>query len=185
MRLPRSTLASIGFAVVLVAVNLASVRAAVMTELGDTDDVDMSGFAAFLVLPMIDALMIVAYRLRKPARQTARAVGFLAGGGLATVAMLAWILHLPMENAFEMLDTIAEPIDQAVYAVLAGLLGNWATGGIAEEIVDILFIEILVPVVAVSLPPLLAGLVTGWAARRVGPSWPRPVPAEPFPSAGC
>jgi hypothetical protein len=158
---PRFSLASIGLAVLILAIDFALFKSAMLS-----DDGEPWRLLVFLLVPVIDALLIVLYRLRRPKRRTAGAVGFVAAGALATAALIA-VGVLGGGSWIYVYSAIERPIALPILNGLTRLLGNAAMRTIPMELTMIIFLEFLLPMTLVSIPPLFAGLVGGWIARRL------------------
>jgi hypothetical protein len=96
---------AIGFAILVIALDFAVIRAACLDPRPElpADLVDQllgrgsngwAGFAFFL-LPMINGVLIGAYRLRRRGDHTARTVGFVIAGSTATSAVFTSCLISP------------------------------------------------------------------------------------------
>src|SRR5262249_26971439 len=84
MKRPRFTIGSVVFATLILAVHCAVIRAALFGRLS------LEGWAlpTLFLLPMIDALLVAAYRLRQRKQSSVRAGGFLLAGLVATATTL-------------------------------------------------------------------------------------------------
>lgn len=161
MKLPRISLASSGVAIVIIAVNLAVVRFTFQRF-------SPEGWETFalLLLPVLDVLLVVLYRMRKPRRCTAGAIGFVVAGSAAMLLVFASCLARP-EIALGALRAIGRPIALGSVNGLTRLLGNGVMqGGVMQLIVGVTF-EILFPLAFFSAPPLCVALLGGWLARRL------------------
>lgn len=162
MRFPRLSIASIGFAVLVLALNFAVVRDVFV------DDWDEDGRAfVLLLLPMLNILLIGVYRLRRAECRTPGAIGFLAAGSVATVLVFASCLLAP-EAVGSMLRAVGRPIAMAIRNGLARQFGNAAMQGVTVRIAVGIGFEILLPAALFNLPPLAVALAGGWFARRFG-----------------
>ncbi len=162
MKLPRVSLVSVEFVVLLVAVNLGILRAYY-----DNDYVGEPGWSmcATFLLPMIDALSIGLYRLWRHRRWTAQGVGFLIAGSVATAVVFGMGLAAP-DTMYCAFGTIYMPIANATGNTITRFLGNAAMHTLAGQLFGFVTDEFLIPVAIYSTPPLLAALAGGWLAGR-------------------
>jgi len=174
VKLPRVSLVSIEFVVLLVAVNLGILR-------GVYDDVSVRGLAlgwtvhALFLLPMINVLLIAMYRLWLWHKRTARAVGFLIAGSAATAVVFGSCLAAP-EAIYGAIGMIGRPIAVATLNTMTRYLGNAAMQtGPGLWVFGIIF-ELLFPMAFCCIAPLLAAFSGGWIAERLS-SRARLVPA--------
>ena len=84
MKFPRFSLASIGFAILVLAIDFALIRIILFT--GSQESWPM--LAVFL-MPLINVLLVASYRLRKKDRRTTRAIAFFITGNVAPVLVYA------------------------------------------------------------------------------------------------
>jgi hypothetical protein len=187
---------AIGFAILVIALDFAVVRAAWLspTPLHPAELTGrlLSGGAfgwavfAFFLLPMINALLIGVYRLRRRGGHTAGTVGFIIAGSAATSAVFASCLISP-GTAFGMVTPISRPIALASFHALAWLSGhgellyrgplNWTYGIYALEWTYAVVFAVLIPIAFFCIPPLLVAVIGGRVARYLdvaGPSLPGP-----------
>jgi hypothetical protein len=162
MRTTRPTIGSLGFVVLFLAVDLAVMRGVFL------DDRPGPGAVfAFFLLPMVDALLIAAYRLGNPGGRTPRAVGFLVAGSVATAWAYAGALLAP--RAIEALIAHAlRPPARALFAGLTNLLGDAAMGSRAIRLTIGVGFEVLAPAALFCGPPLVVAMLGGWVGQRVG-----------------
>lgn len=120
MKFPRFSLASIGFLILVLAIDFAVIRIAFRSP-------SFEGCATFalLLLPMFDALMIALYRLRRPERRSARSIGFFIAGTVAIFVVFVSCLVAP-DTALGLLRAIGRPIALASLNGLTRLFGNAA-----------------------------------------------------------
>lgn len=95
MKWPRFSLAGIAFAILVLGVDFAVVRRAFFSGLNIPDN--YWAIFAVLLLPMIDALLIGLYRLRRDECRSSRSIGFICFGTFATVVVFASCLAKPQE----------------------------------------------------------------------------------------
>jgi hypothetical protein len=165
MKFPRFSLAAIGFAILVIAVDFAVIRSAFR------NNVNFEGWAifAFLLLPMLDALMFALYRLRRPGRRSARAIGFFVSGTVATLVVFVSCLIAP-DSALGMLRAVGRPIALASLSGLTRLFGSAALRSWAAQLTLGVTFELVLPLAFFCLPPLFFALVGGWVATRLGPA---------------
>ncbi len=163
--LPRISLISVEFVVLLIAVNLGVFRGAF-----DNDSAHATVLYgmdhAFFFLPMIDVLSIGLYRHWRRRRWTAGAVGFLIAGAVATAVVFGLCVAAP-DTMYNALMIIYEPIASATEKTMTRYLGNAAMQTLAGQLLDAVTIELMIPMAIYSTPPLLAALFGGWIARRL------------------
>jgi hypothetical protein len=135
------------------AIDLAVTRAALFGGPG----LESSALGAFYLLPMIDALLIGLYRLRRAGRRTGRAAGFLIGGSLATAATFV-SCYTASEIVFETLRTIARPFALLTINGLTRWLGNAAMRSGAMELLLGISFELLCPMAYLCGPALVVAL---------------------------
>ena len=166
MTLPRLSLATIGFAISVLAIDLAVIREAFRGP-----DLEGWTFFALLLLPMLDALLIALYRLRRRGRRTAGAVGFFGAGSVATLVVFVAGLGAP-ETALGLLRSVGRPIALASINGLTRLLGNAAMQHWGMQLTVGVAFEVLFPIAFFCALPLLVALLGGWLGRCL-----RPVPS--------
>ena len=142
MKASRLSVAAIGFAILVIAIDFAVIRAAFLSSMSEgwgepgvrllphmlADPIfgpGPKGWAvfAFFLLPMIDALLIGVYRLRRRGDRTAGTVGFVIAGSAATLAVFTSCLISP-GTAIGMVTPISRPIALASFHALARLFGE-------------------------------------------------------------
>jgi hypothetical protein len=161
MRFPRIKLSSVGFAVFVLALNFAVVRAAFFGPGPNYWAV----FVMFL-LPMLDTFAIVLYRMRGPGHRTAGALGFVVTGAAATLAVFSACLLSPVA-AINGFNVVGRPIALVILKAWFRLFGNGGTPGGAAPFLLVLAFEILLPPALFCLPVLLVALAGGWVGRQV------------------
>lgn len=166
MKAPRITLASIGMAILILAIDFAIVRAAFLNDGPDTWP-----FFALLLLPMINVLLIKLYRLRRRARRTAGALGFTIAGSAGTITLFLAGLIAP-GTILNLFRAIYRPIALASIRGLTRLLGNAAMQSWPMELTRALAFEILLPIAMFCAPLLIVAVLGGWLARRAGSGRP-------------
>jgi hypothetical protein len=158
MKRPRISLGTVGFLVLLCAVNFAVIRGAIFAD--GPEDWPMF---PFFLLPMIDLLLVVGYRMRRRERRTPWAAGFFLTG-LATTAMTLGSMAAAGEVAIQFL-LLFLPILSVVERLALATVRS--AGPTAVEIVDFFVAEVFFPMTVFSALPLLAALLGGWAMRRI------------------
>jgi hypothetical protein len=128
---------------------------------------------AFFLLPMIDALLIGVYRLRRRGDRTAGTVGSVIAGSAATLAVFTSCLIWP-GTAIGMVKSISRPIALASSHGLTRLIGirvlpapnvpNWPVHGM-EWTYAVIF-AVLIPIAFFCLLPLLLAVIGVWVARH-------------------
>jgi hypothetical protein len=186
---------AIGFAILLIALDFAVVRAACLSptpqERANAGALLLPGMLAgrllsrepdgwavffFFLLPMINALMIGAYRLRRRGVHTAGTIGFVIAGSAATSAVFisCWISP---GTAIGMLTPISRPIALASFHALARLFGNAAWPNHGLEWTYVVIFAVLIPIAFFCIPPLLVAIIGGrvaWYLDATGHSLPGP-----------
>lgn len=167
---------AIGFAILVIALDFAVLRAACLgpgselpADLYDRLLRRASGewlVFAFFLLPMINTLLIGAYRLRRRGNHTAGTVGYVAAGSVATLAVFTSCLVAP-GTAIGIITPISRPIALAVFRGLARLYGSEAWPNHALEWTYVVLFAALIPSALLCIPPLLVGLIGGRVARHV------------------
>jgi hypothetical protein len=138
------SVAAIGFGILVITIDLATIRAAFLPSTEELARLGLpvlelpgalparflipesNGWAvfAFFSLPMIDALLIGVYRLRRRGDHTAGTVGYVIAGSVATLAVFASCLFSP-RTAIGMVTTMSRRI-----ASCHRLWHCWLTQGI-------------------------------------------------------
>jgi hypothetical protein len=162
MKFPRFSLASIAFAILILAADFAVVR---ITFFGD--DTVVWAIPALFLLPMFDTLLIGLYRLRRREHRTAGAIRFLLAGGIATVVVFALCVFAP-QTMYGVLGAVGHPIAMASVNTLTGLFGDAVMRGWFMQMAIGISFEVLFPSAFLCLPAVLAALVVGHLARRIG-----------------
>ena len=187
---------AIVFSILVIALDFAVIRAACLRPrpelplhlvdrlLGRGSD----GWAvfAFFLLPMINALLIGVYRLRRRGVHTAGTVGFVIAGSAATSSVFTSCLISP-GTAIGMVTPISRPIALAIFHALARLSGHgellyrgplkWTYGGRVLEWTYAVIFAVLIPIAFFCILPLLVAVIGGRVARYLdaaGPSLPGP-----------
>lgn len=160
MKVPRVSLATVGFIVLVCAVDFGILREVSISQQR------YWGLAALFSLPMIDALMIVVFRMRRPRRRTSGEIGFLIAGTAATIATLAVGVIAPGEQ-LNMLRATMYPVFPAFTDWVARQFGNAFLQSTPMTIVLVLVFEICLPIVYFSGPPMVAGLLGRTIGRRI------------------
>jgi hypothetical protein len=122
---------------------------------------------AFFLLPMINALLIGVYRLRR-GNHTAGTIGYLITGSVATLAVFTSCLISP-PTAIGLSKPISRRIALASFQGLARLFGSAALPNRAMEWTYAVIFAVLIPIAFFCILPLLAAVVGGWVARRCRP----------------
>jgi hypothetical protein len=163
MKFPRFSLASIGFVILVLAIDFAVIRVAFRSFV-------LEGWAtfAFLLLPMLDAILVALYRLRQRGRRTFGAIGFLVTGTVATLAVFVSCVIAP-EMAIDMLRAIGRPIAMTSINGLTRLFGNAVMQQWGMQLTLGVVFEILLPMAFFCSPPLLIAILGGWLTPRLGP----------------
>src|SRR5579883_982102 len=182
------SVAAIGFAILVIAMDFAVIRAAFLSpgsggwaEPGRPllpgmlaarflrPRPDEWAVFAFFLLPMINALLIGVYRLRRRGDHTVRTLGYVIGGCVATFAVFASCLIWP-GTAIGILTRMSRPIALASFHGLARLFGNAAWPNHALEWTYAVILAVLIPMAFVCILPLLVAVIGGRVARHFGPS---------------
>ena len=184
------SVAAIGFAILVIAIDFAVIRAAFLSP-GPKDGGNPehaycqtcwpirllspgpNGWAvfAFFLLPMIDALLIGVYRLRRRGDHTAGTVGYVIAGSVATLAVFTSCLISP-GTAIGMLTPISRRIALASFHGLARLFGNASLPNHALEWTYAVIFAVLIPIAFFCILPLLVAVIGGRVARHFWPSRP-------------
>ncbi len=126
---------------------------------------------AYYLLPMIDALLIGVYRLRRRGGHTARTVGYIIAGSAATLAVLALCLF-STETVIGMVGPVSRRIALAIVYGLEPLFGKpWLLSRAMEWTYIILYAN-LFPIAFFCIPPLLVAVIGGRVARHFRPGQP-------------
>lgn len=160
MKGPRITLASIGIVILILAIDFAIVRAALLNNGPDPWPIFALG-----LLPMLDVLLVSLYRLRQRAQRTAGAIGFTIVGSAGTITLFATGLIAP-EPVLELISAICRPVARTSVRELTRLLGNAAIQSRPMELTLVIAFEILLPVALFCAPPLIIAVLGGQLARR-------------------
>lgn len=164
MKLPRISIAAVGFVVAVLALDLGVLRAVATMHAG----ADVSWFEyGLLLVPMIDALMIALFQMRWPERRTAGRVGFVIGGTLAIAATFAIELIAP-EAQLTMAYTVIRPFETWAERALAALLGAPLVTfpRVVEFAFCFVFQAVIPGVVFFSGPALVVARLGAWIGRR-------------------
>ena len=183
---------AIGFAILIIALDLAMVRAAcfgptpqdwanpgapllpgmLAGRLLDPGPDAWAGFAFFL-LPMINGLLIGAFRLLRRRDRIAGTVGYMTAGSVATLAVFTSCLIWP-ETAIGMLIPMSRRIALAcIYGPvrLFGIRGlpapdvpDWLAR--APEWAYVVILAVFIPIAFFCIPPPLAAVIGGRVARH-------------------
>ena len=183
------SVAAIGFAILVIAIDFAVVRTAFLSSLLRASaepgarllpgmlaypifGPGPKGWAvfAFFLLPMIDTLLIGVYRLRGR-RDDAGTVGYVIAGSLATLAVFTSCLISPA-TAIGLCMPISRRIALASFHGLERLFGNAASSRFPMEWTYVVIFAVLVPIAFFCILPLLAALIGGWVGRHYRPSQP-------------
>jgi hypothetical protein len=151
-------MATVGFAILLVAINLAVARVALLAA--DTET--WPHFVLFL-LPMIDILLVGGYRLRRRDRRTAATLGFLLAGSVGTLVVLGLCILAP-EAAWDFFNANLT----AVFHGLARTLGNAVMRSGPVDVILGIGLEFPLPMIFFCAPPLAIACLGGWLGRRLG-----------------
>ena len=186
---------AIGFAILVMALDFAVVRAACLSPTPQLPGMlagrllsrgpDRWAVFVFFLLPMINAILIGVYRLRRRGVHTAGTVGFVIAGSTATSAVFTSCLISP-GTAIGMVTPISRPIALASFHALARLSGHrellyggplkWTYGVLALEWTYFVIFAVLIPIAFFCIPPLLVAVIGGRVARYFDvagrfPSW--------------
>ena len=136
---------------------------------------------AFFLLPILDALLIGVYRLRRRGDHTAGTLGFVIAGSVATLAVFTACLISP-GTAIGLSMPISRRIALASFQGLARLSGHgellyrgplkWTYGVRALEWTYAVIFAVIVPIAFFCILPLLAAIIGGRVGRHFGPSQP-------------
>jgi hypothetical protein len=172
MKLPRVSLVSIEFVIVVLAVNLGVMRA-LYDSFAKVSRAFTDGswaLSAFLLLPMINILMIGLFRLLRRDRRTSRALGFLMVGSAASLAIFVFSLVAP-EPMFDALRAIDRPIAMGTMNGMTRYFGNAAMQSTIMQLTLGIAFEVLFPMAFFCLLPLFAALCGGWLAHSLLNRW--------------
>jgi hypothetical protein len=186
--------AAIGFAILVIAIDFAVIRAAFLSpgpkgwgEPGVrllphmlADPIfgpGPKGWAvfAFFLLPMIDALLIGVYRLRRRGDHTAETAGYFIAGSVATLAVFTSCLMSP-GSAIGLSMPISRRIALASFHGLARLFGNAPSPTDAMEWAYAVIFAVLIPIAFFCIAPLLVAVIGGGlpgTSGRAGRPWER------------
>ncbi len=153
MKCPRFSLSAMAFAILVLAIDLAVISSASFGG-GPTN----WRIFVFMLLPMLDALLIALFRLRKPERRTTKSISFLLTGTAATLVVLVSCVIAP-EAVLRLLRTIGRPIALASVNGMARLFGNAVMQHWTMQLTVGITFEILFPIALFCLPPLLIALL--------------------------
>jgi hypothetical protein len=192
---------AIGFAILVIALDFAVVRATCLSptpqERTTTGAPLLPGMLAgrllgrrpdgwavfvFFLLPMINALLIGVFRLRRGDHATGT-VSYIAAGSVATLAVFTSCLIWP-GTAIAMLTPMSRRIALVCFFGLARLFGismllpdpnvpGWPA--LALEWTYTVIFAVLIPIAFFCIPPLLVAVIGGRVARHfdvAGPSVP-------------
>jgi hypothetical protein len=192
---------AIGFAILVIALDFAVIRAACLSPRQEESATaaapllpgmlagrllrrgpDGRAVFAFFLMPMINAVLIGVYRLRRRGDRTAGTVGSVIAGFAATLAVFISCLISP-EAAIGMITPISRRIALASFHGLAWLCGirvlpapNVPGGpALALEWIYVVIFAVLIPIAFFCMLPLVAAVIGGWVARHfdvAGPSHP-------------
>jgi hypothetical protein len=129
---------------------------------------------AFYFRPLINALLIGGCCVLRRERWTARSVGYVIAGSVATLAVFTSCLIAP-GTAISMLTPISRPIALASLQGRAQLFGA-ALPNLALESTYAVIFAVLIPIAFFCTPPLLVAVTGAWIARHFGPSQPLDFP---------
>ena len=199
-KVSRLSVSAAGFAILIIALDFAVIRGACLRPMPEVEPrygppflpgmvvarllgrrADGWVVFAFFLLPMINALLIGAYRLRWRGDHTVETVGYVIAGTVATVAVLASCLIWP-ETAIGMVTAISRPIALASYQGLMRLIGNVAQSNHALEWIYAVILAVLVPIACFSIPPMALAIIGAQMAQHsMGPHNRRSVPSNARP----
>ena len=166
---------AIGFAIVIIALDFAVIRAACLSprpeERASPGALLLPGMLAgrllsrgpdgwavfaFFLLPMINALLIGVYRLWRE-NHTVGTVGFVIAGAAATLAVFTSCLISP-RTAIGILTPIGRPIALASFHGLSRLVGNAAWPNRALAWTCAVIFAVLIPFAFFCIPPVVVGV---------------------------
>ncbi|MFO0959733.1 MAG: hypothetical protein U0800_20235 [Isosphaeraceae bacterium] len=169
LRVPRFRLATMGFLVLLAAVDFSLVRTIFAIQ-------DTSLYLVLLLTPAMNLAAFDLYRLLDPSRRTARLAGRSVGGWLAIGAMA--LASLAATDAFlevlraTLVPIVINPFDRFLQFCVGNPLLNTGRGVYVRGIL----LEAVIPSAFFGLVAFLAGRIGGWLATRIRPSGPPPKP---------
>jgi hypothetical protein len=166
MKVPRFSLAAIGIAILVIAIDLAVVRAALFSPDSET----WANFA-FCLLPMFDVLLISLYRLRRREYRTAGSVGFLFAGLSGTLVVFTFCQIAP-DTAWAILRASERLILLSSIHEFTRVFGNAVMQSGAMELVLGVTKEFLFPIAFFCAAPFSMAYLGGWLARRIGTRQP-------------
>lgn len=158
MKAPRLSLAAIGIAILILAVDLAVARVALF----GSDSEYWANFALCL-LPIINILMIGLYRLRRSERRTAGALGFMLAGLAGTFVVFALCLIAP-KTAWGMFNATTTTVFQG----MTQIFGYAVVHNGAMDLIVGIGLEFPFPMTFFCAPPLVAACFGGWLTKRLG-----------------
>ena len=189
MKFSGVSVAAIGFAILVIAIDFAVIRTAFLSSLlrawaepgarllpgmlaSPIFGPGPKGWAvfAFFLLPMIDALLIGVYRVRGR-RDDAGTVGFVIAGSVATLAVFSSCLLSPA-TAIGLSMPISRRIALASFHGLERLFGNASSSSFPMEWTYFVIFAVLVPMALFCILPLLVAVIGGWVGRHYRPSQP-------------
>jgi hypothetical protein len=162
MKLPRIELGSLVFAILVLALDFAVLRWALTAHYQESPAISV-----LLLLPMFDGLLVALYRLRRPSRRTAGAIGFILGGTVAT-GLLVLGFVVSSEAMFAPLLAIGRPLAQGILNGLTRGLGNAWMQSWPMSLALGISLELLFPVAFYCLPAFLAALCGARVAAWLG-----------------
>jgi hypothetical protein len=165
MKVPRVTVATVGFAVAVIAINLAVVKGA-WAEAFDPNSESWLLTASFF-LPMIDVLLMSLFRLRRRERRTPGPVGFVAAGSVATGLLFASALLAPWTVSHTLWRLMVMPMENFIEDQFIQIIADTLMWGTFARWKVSCGIELLLEMAALSMPPLLIALLGGRVASRL------------------
>jgi hypothetical protein len=167
MKPPRLSLAAVVFLVCLLAVNFGIIRA-FLVDHGE----GQASTTFLMLLPVINVLLVLLFRIRKKARRTPASVGFLLTSMVVT-ALLAFVYTQYWDPTVELLSWILVPAINKVERLLTRLVGKYDGSNPNQYLRYVIFLcfELVIPAILLSSPPVLLGLS---AARFAKKAWPLP-----------
>ena len=173
MRVPRVSVATVGFAVMVIAIDLAIIKSAWAEAFNPNSKSWI--LTGLLFLPVIDVLLMGLFRLRHRQGQTSGAVGFVVAGSVATGLLFASALLAPWMVFVTLWRTLVGPVENLVEGHLIEVVGDALAWSALVRWKISCGIELLLEMAVMSTPPLIIALLGGWVARRpwAGPVDPR------------